>query len=521
MMAASAFDPGQIADRVSRALAAAGDRPWLVGYDANAIQELITASGRPISMRGASEVILDFDKEVRARELVIFAGGGRGVILARSADDASQRARAFVDRYRAVTRGGVMATCAVPLERRGDEARSIRWLRHRLEIAKDEALPPGGELSATKEVECAYCRTYRAVRERKRDDEVERLCVQCDAMLDKGRDTGRQRGARFGEMSRSIADIATDGWIGVISADGNNLGAMFESLSTLVELAVVSEAVADAFRVAQEAALDPIDEQKRVPLVTGGDDVRAFLPPGDVLGYVERLTTAVESLAADHARAAEALISPKIAMRLHKLGIGIGAVIASVYYPARRLVAYAHELEDSAKAGCRKHKWRSGFDFTVVTTEDTMTDRPVRALASGDVRPLPPCTPQWHAALRNVRALVQIPSAQLAILSAAPVARDGGSLGLEPDARSQEQPTGGRDRGGADRDLAAQSEDWRVSDEELANLLRYQVARSKEWQAWYDACDVDWRDPVKVFEHRPTRDVLELARLLEFRGTLR
>lgn len=61
-MAVTAIDPKQIADGVTRTVAAAGARPWLVGYDASGIQELITASGRPISMRGASEAILAFDK---------------------------------------------------------------------------------------------------------------------------------------------------------------------------------------------------------------------------------------------------------------------------------------------------------------------------------------------------------------------------------------------------------------------------------------------------------------------------
>jgi len=46
-------------------------------------------------------------------------------------------------------------------------------------------------------------------------------------MLDRGHDAGREGGQRFGEMSNSIADMASEGWIAAISADGNNLGAMF------------------------------------------------------------------------------------------------------------------------------------------------------------------------------------------------------------------------------------------------------------------------------------------------------
>lgn len=475
----AAFDPRGIAQRVTRAVTAAGADAYLVGYDANGIQELIAASGRPISMRGASETIGAFDNEVQADELAIFAGGGRGVVLARSAEHAARRARALADRYRTVTHGGVIATCQVPLRGGGDaEARSIRWLRHRLDIAKDAARPPEGELPSDKARECAYCRRYRGVRPRRRDEQIELVCAQCNAMLEAGRDTGKQRGSPRGEMSRSIEEIASDGWIAVISGDGNNLGAVFEQLTSLVELAVVSEAVADSFRCAQDRALDCVPTDRRVPLMTGGDDVRAFLPPGAVLDYVETLVEVVESTATRHAAAAGGLISPDIAGQLKRLGVGIGAVIANVYYPAWRLVDYAHQLEASAKAACRRHRWRSGFDFAVVTAEDAMTTRPARTLDEHDVLPLQPGGRSWHAALDRTRALTSVPRAQIATIAA----------------------------------CSSESDDL----EELGNLLRYQVARSLEWQAWYTACGVDWRDGAQVLRHRPTRSHLALARLLAF-----
>jgi hypothetical protein len=498
-MTVTAVDPKQIADDVTRTVAAAGATPWLVGYDANGIQELITASGRPISMRGASEAILAFDKEMSEGERPIFGGGGRGVVLARSGEDAERRERALVDRYRTITRGGVMATCAVPLERRGGaEAQSIRWLRHRLDLAKDAALPPAGDLPDTKEAECAYCRGYRGIRPRPREGRIDLVCVQCDAMLERGRGIGREPGERFGDMSESIEGMATDGWIAVVSADGNNLGTLFESLATLVELAVVSRIVATSFRAAQNTAIAPIPEHKRLTLMTGGDDVRAFLPPGDVLRYVPALVAAIESAVAGHVCAAGRLLSAKVAESLGKLGIGIGAVIAHVYYPAWRLVAYAHELEGSAKAACRKHRWRSGFDFAILTTEDAMIGGPVRSLDPGDVRPLAPGTEQWDRALRNARELARIPSAQLTVLAAAPADDTAAAAASTQDGKRPDDPNEGG---------------------ELGNLLRYQVARSKAWRDWYAACDADWRDRHEVFARRPTRDALELARLLAFPET--
>lgn len=473
-------DPKKVAARVPRALAAAGADPWLVGYDANGIQELIAACGRPISMRGASEVILAFDAEVRTRELVIFAGGARGIVLAHSEGDARAAARAFVGRFRELTHGGVMAACAVPLKQGGEaEAQCIRWLRHRLDIEKDAARPPGGVLPDSKELECAYCRNYRGTQTRKRDDQIEMVCSRCNAMLEKGRGSGQQRGRRRGEMSRSIADIAENDRIAVLSADGNNLGALFESLRSLVELAVVSEAIAAIFTRAHEDALACVAADNRIPLMTGGDDVRAFIPPRAVLEYVATLVEVVESGASDHARALGSLISNETAKLLGGLGVGIGAVISSAYYPAWRLVDHAHTLELSAKAACYAHGWRSAFDFVVVTAEDSMNVEPDRTPTTRDIRPLQPRTESWRNVLRNAKALARIPSAQLGVLAAGHT----------------------------------------LDDAELGNVLRYQVARSSAWQEWYTTCGIDWRDPVAVVERRPDGGSLELARLLAFQGS--
>lgn len=213
-----------------------------------------------------------------------------------------------------------------------------------------------------------------------------------------------------------------------------------------------------------------------MPLLTGGDDVRAFIPPGAVLPYVENLVESVESSATEHARELRELLSADTAQCLGGLGVGVGAVIASVCYPAWRLVEHAHALERSAKAACLAGRWRSGLDFAVVTTEEEMTTLPGRSADRRDIRPLPPCTDPWRDALRKAGALAQIPSAQLGVLAAGET----------------------------------------LDDAELGNALRYQVARSNEWQSWYTSCGIDWRNPAAVLAHRPDRGSLQLARLLAF-----
>lgn len=459
------MDPRDIKQRVAGALRSAGARPWLVGYDANGIQEIITSCGRPVSMRGASETITQFDRTAGDDPRTIFAGGGRGVCLAGSEGEAKELAEALGERFRDKTEYGVMAACYVPFDRDA-EAESIRWLRHRLEIEKDAAYTPTPELPTQKELECAYCRQYPACIPHERDGEIEKVCKRCDKMIGEGREQG--------EMRRSLADIAEDQRIAAVSADGNNLGALFESLSSLEELAATSQAIKSIFARAHEKALEQVRKEKRVPLMTGGDDVRAFLAPSRLLQYVETLGRTVTDEANAHVHALGDLLSPDTADQLARLGVGIGAAVADVYYPAWRLMDYAHDLERNAKRSCYGGKEGSVFDFAVVRTEAVMVTDIEHARGKPDIRPLSLAGDEWSATLDKARSLGDIPGAQLGI-------------------------------------LAAEST---MTPEEFGNLFRYQVARSDHWKRWYERCDVSWRDAEAVFKHRPDPGMFELLALL-------
>jgi hypothetical protein len=461
--------------RVARALERAGEQPWLVGYDASGIQELVTAAGRPISMRGASEVIKEFDRAVDedSRGLTIFAGGGRGICLAQSESQGREMAMALAGRFRKDTYYGVLATGCVPLDRR-DEAQSLRWLRRRLDIAKDEVELPTPALPDLRDLECVYCRRYRGT-PRMRDRVEEQVCGRCDAMIKHGRNTESA-------MSRSLADIALrkDGNVGpiaAVSADGNDLGALFDSIESLVALAAVSRAVAEVFGRAHEEAMRTVPEERRLPLVIGGDDVRAFLAPGYLLGYVDTLARAVKREAENRARTLRPMIGKDTTDRLSGIGIGIGAVVADTYFPAWRLMEYAHELEVNAKRSRHRTsgRWRrSTFDVAVLKDEAMMSgitgSRSLR-----DCRPLSLDEDEWQAVMKRVEALRDLPKSQQQILAA----------------------------------------EGTMSEEELGNLLRYQVARSGKWQAFYEACGVDWRDPRAVVAHRPDRGLIDLLALME------
>lgn len=465
------IDLEKIRTRTTRALAQAGPRPWLVGYDANGIQELVTASSRPIAMFGASATIARFDEAAR-REGTIFAGGGRGVELVASEEAAKDRAAQLVDGFRKQTWGGVMATAFVPYDA-ASPAQSLRWLRRKLEVEKDQAAPVNGMIPAAKNEQCADCGTYKARHRSTRPDwQGEMVCDRCDAMANAGRQSSRA----IDERIKSLVDLSpSSGRIAAVSVDGNDLGHFFESLESLDQMAAASEAITGVFERANAEALRALAHE-RVSLATGGDDIRLFLAWDDLLDYVGALVPTIEREADALAR----LGAPFT--HLAGLGVGIGAVVADARLPASRLMTYAHELERSAKRLCRPSgqgkagasRVRSAFDFAVLTAGDA-SFRGLDGRAAETDRPVDMAAAAWAQLRRSAEALAAIPRAQRAVLA------EVRSLGDE---------------------------------EEGSNLLRYQIARSRHWQDFYEACGLNWRDPKVAWNRRPRAVHLDLVRLL-------
>jgi hypothetical protein len=492
-------DIRELRERVDRALRQARKSPWLVGYDVNAIQELVTAGSRPITMRGASDTIAAFDRDERDQPRTVFAGGGRGISVVGSRAEAERLTRELPSKFGRVSVVGVMAAATVPLERNPVHA-SLRWLRHKLELAKDEAPRPGGQLPEARTKECDNCQSYQATRDGMRDGRPEHLCDRCHRMMHVVR-----RDSESQEMSNSLLDVAASDpnprhrrSVAAVSADGNNLGALFDNIETLEELAATSEAVGRIFRAAHERALeaaraacrrrtvrptaasgprpdrDHAGEIRTVPLMTGGDDVRAFLPASGLLAYAETLAATIEEHAGQLGDLG-GLLRPHTARALGQLGVGIGAVVGGDHYPARRLMQYAHELEVSAKTRCGAGRARSALDVEIITNEQTIDlDADVRRPET-DGRPFVLGGQGWADTCARARGLHEIPTAQRALLAEA-------------------------------RALAP---------EEFDNLFRYQVARSRAWQRWYETYGVaDWRDPRAVIAERPGAGLLTLAALL-------
>lgn len=448
------IDPDEIRRRVEKAVRLAGRDAWLVGYDINGIQELVTASNRPIAMWGACHAIKDFDRAQAETALSIFAGGGRGVALAPSEDAAQERISTLASEFCRATDGGVLVGAAVPYGR--DVAASITWLRRKLEIAKDEAPRPGETLPADKQTQCPDCSARRADRPVDGKEGVRLVCGRCALLIHLARKTGK-------EASTSLVDFARHRRLAAISADGNNLGAFFARPTSLEELAAASAAVATIFGEAHEAALRAAQRYPALSPVTGGDDIRVFMAPEGVLTYVETLVREVERRA-QAAGDLGGMLSPDRARELAQLGVGVGVVVAGDHYPASQLMAHAHAHERAAKTICRTPQTRAGaasaagprsaFDFAVLAASEQA------AVAAGPP-PISMDEASWARTLHAAKTLRHVPGAQRAVLA------ERRTLPLE----------------------------------EFENLLRYQVARQRHWQQWFEACGVDWTNPAALSAH--------------------
>ncbi|MFO0578868.1 MAG: hypothetical protein U1A78_33105 [Polyangia bacterium] len=467
------MDP--IRARVQTAIQQAGSTPWLVGYDVVGIQEFVTANSRPKAMRGASELIRRFDQGCGRSPLCIFAGGGRGIELARDEAAAEARMRALADHFYQETRGGTLATAAVPYDARHAQA-CLQWLSMRLNAAKESLPRPVLRLPHDKTSRCADCLLFTATQDSPRPDAGgERICDRCAWAL--------RAANEIDEVRQSLSDVSSP-WIAAVSADGNNMGVFFDSLDSLEQYAAASEAVAQIFAEAHKTALASLGHSRYVSMVTGGDDIRVFLPPADLLRYVPALVRSVEQEAA---RCGDlgGLLRADQASALSQLGVGVGATVADGHIPAYRLIAAAQAREKDAKAACRDvrnggnaSQARSALDFSIWVTGEEVGERSQASKRSGaarDSRPLSMAADVWERFHAEVEALREVPTAQRAVLAQA-------------------------------REL---------EDREFLNLFRYSVARSVAWQRWYTRCGLDWRRPETLSVYRPDAAHLDCLRLYQ------
>lgn len=448
----------------------AGANAHLLAYSVAGVQRLIFTSNRQRAIHASSELLLRFDAGLREeRGDVIFAGGGRGLLLV--ADDRLTATKEDLQRrLSSMTTDVSLSLVAVPFEPARETA-SLRWLWQVATTRKDSAPVPRTPLpTKTGDDLCVSCNKQDGVHAAA-DCNIpdaapgQSVCDSCKRLMDRGRDARRR--------NSHLSEVAAGNRICVLSADGNGLGQLFELLPTLESLAAVSRAVTEVFPQAVRALVQEEDDQIVAP-ITGGDDIRAFFSPY----RMERVVPSLEQkIRAGLDRAGQALHAlpngSDLSRQLARVGLGMGLIIAPHKFPVLRLLDRANHAEDQAKDACRGRRLRSAAQLCVLISGDERTrqDPPL------SLDPDASAGSEWSTLYQRVWALCHVPRSQRAA--------------LRSDLRDSDR-----------------------AQPEVLNLFRYQVARSRLWQRYFEQIGTDWRLWREVDAHVPAEREQALADLL-------
>lgn len=181
-------------------------------------------------------------------------------------------------------------------------------------------------------------------------------------------------------------------WVGVVHADGNQLGAFFreaadvlggrmvEDRSVLGMLSEQVQAVADAAFLDATAALASRVRAGRlplVPLIIGGDDLTALVDGRHVLAFVREYLVAFarHSVLPEHGLIAEVMKE----VGQQQLTASTGVAIVKPHFPFSVAYRLADELCSNAKGLLHRHPGHHGIDVHVLI-DSTVTD--LRAIRS-------------------------------------------------------------------------------------------------------------------------------------------
>ncbi|HEV7504983.1 MAG TPA: hypothetical protein VGS07_08740 [Thermoanaerobaculia bacterium] len=485
----------------------------LVLFDTDAIARYVFESSRPPVITGASTILHDLNDKIAEdfEPAVIFSGGGEGLLLVEAG-----RGREIcgeIERlYQSRTEGALTVTtdflAVHPHQfissRQEDDAKEgvrvvsgtqavLSRLRDQIRRRKDERLVACEGIAGHAE-RCVSCRDRAAGRKTIKDFRTDvrfngPLCDPCARRWDVGRK--RIKGISFEELlGDRDSERSKSRYIGFLYLDGNSMGSLFGSLSSLSDIRFLSQAVRHVF----EGLLKRVEKAVRsfapgeagtdLPLVSylgGGDEAIWILPAPLAIAVAEKLSSWIT-------RESEAI--PDIARLLRSrnnspsLTFGAGLVLCGYTYPVRYQYSLAKELQKSAKSMFYRAKGRSpgsSIDFEVLTESSPLSENLEAARALSDRTDEPDF---WR--------------------SCRPYAADGFSEVLERLRRLRDQ-----DVNLAKSQLYALQDGSREGRRIFLNFLRYQIARKpagEKYQRWLRAFGVDPADPAAV-ERFFVRDV--------------
>lgn len=365
----------------------------LVAFDPIGIQDMVLASSRPTTIRGASKALTDWDDVLgggRALDVPwvpLFAGGGQGVFLG-----PAHLAPAVCQALEEAFAKRLMAPCAaafIPVSTRelalgprrwtgGASETALRFLgvntkggggfgallgRLALELAQSKDARPTWEVDGHDEVRCCEC-GRRAASERAvspGDDEF-RICRRCHEFHRGGRIEGTKD-------ARSLDDLP--GGAAYVAIDGAGIGAELQKLTSLHQYVAMSHALSEGFgRSTVESVLVNnlgVLPEDRIVAIAGGDDVVLAIGAGlrteQVRGPVE--------IALGLVRAIDATVNEKLArlwpegVNVPTIGAGAGVLVGRKL-SARTGFKLARDLVRIAKTR-RDKEVRSAVDFEYVS----------------------------------------------------------------------------------------------------------------------------------------------------------
>ena len=478
----------------------------LVLFDTDSIASYVFESSRPPVIAGASTILRDINDRIARdyRDFVIFSGGGEGMLLV-PAGQGSEICRAIEALYAERTGGALTVTTGfLPVgpqdfiaskakeKDAADGARLVSGtqavlsrLRDQVRQKKDER-GPGSPAVAGGARRCVSCRDRAAgqhkIRDFRREARVDGpLCDPCAGRWEVGKK--EINGTSFEELVEAAGlERAKSKYIGFLYVDGNSMGALFGSLSSLAEIRFLSQAVRGVFerlRSRVEKAvreLVPGKPDEDLPLVSylgGGDEAIWILPAHIAVQVTGKLSKWIEEASAETADLSSLL---KEKTGVPHVTFGAGLVLCGYSYPVRYQFGLAKELQKNAKAMFYEAKGKvavSSIDFEVLTESSPLSENLDVSRALTDRTE----DPGFRRSCRPYTA-----AAFAALLDRMRRAREG-ALKL---ATSQ---------------LYTLQEGSKEGKRVFLNFLRYQIARKPaglKYQEWLQALRVDPADPVEV-----------------------
>jgi hypothetical protein len=204
---------------------------------------------------------------------------------------------------------------------------------------------------------CTFCLERPAETWKQRPDGPRMLCSPCLQRFQEGE---YARGKRAAESLQEIGQDS-DGYVGVLSADGNDMTGKLEGLETLTDYRRFSQHVRQLFQTALEAAVaGRVERRQYQGIIAGGDDLLVIVPGKAAAEVALALMQHIEELSGQSSG------QPAVTL-------GVGLIIAKASYPIYFLMHLAEQLKKEAKREAYTTPRQSTIDFLILKSSTPLS----------------------------------------------------------------------------------------------------------------------------------------------------